>query len=65
MASDDVTSVAAAVFVEAAGLLFVSAEVAVVPAEVVTSAITGVAAVSVCVTVDASTDSEVSAVRTT
>ena len=65
MASDDVTSVAAAVFVEAAGLLFVSAEVAVVAAEVVTSAIIGVAAVSVCVTVDASTDSEVSAVRTT
>ena len=57
-------SVAAAVFVEAAGLLFGSAEVAVVPVEVVTSA-TGVAVVSTCVTVDAATESEVSAVRTT
>ena len=52
-------SVAAAVFVEAAGLLFGSAEVAVVPVDVVTSA-TGVSVVSTCVTVDAATESEVS-----
>ena len=56
--------VAAAVLVETAGLLFSSAEVAVVPVDVVTSA-TGVSVVSPCVIVDAATESEVSAVRTT